>query len=195
MGRYTVDCVPFNPHDTLPDSHWLSDRHTASTGWADWQSDSQQHKVSLQVAEERRPMRLFLEPPTLPALLEGIGQDAKMPTEEVVCTDCCSLAKRWMDYNERVSERRHHQWRQQAAVSPDLRGCVCLFQINSPCNDVLKDNLWGIKDRHIGSTPTAHPQPLRFLCLILFYSSFYPVTHFRLWFSLIVIWFAFPLLI
>lgn len=25
MGRYTADCVPFNPHDTLPDARWLSD--------------------------------------------------------------------------------------------------------------------------------------------------------------------------
>lgn len=56
-------------------------------------------------------------------------------------------------------------------------GGVCLFQINSPYNDALKDNLWGIKDRHIGSAPAAHPQPLRFPRLILFYSIFFTLSN------------------
>lgn len=95
-----------------------------------------------------------------------------------------------MDCNERVSEWRHHQWRQLVAVSVDMGGGGCLFQINSPYNDALKDNLWGIKDRYIGSAPTAHTEPLKFPYLILFYSVFYLFTHFHLCFSLIVIWFA-----
>lgn len=31
-ARYTVDYVPFNTADTLPDSQWLSDLHTDSPG-------------------------------------------------------------------------------------------------------------------------------------------------------------------
>lgn len=104
----------------------------------------------------------------------GNSQDAKGTTEKVVCKDHSSLVEGWMDCKEKVTERQYHQWRQQAAVSPDLRRRVCLFQINSPYDDALKDNLWGIKDRHIGSAPTTHPSPWdSSYSLLLYFLSFH----------------------
>lgn len=85
-----------------------------------------------------------------------------------------------MARNERIGEWRHHQWRRRASVSIDMRWGVCLFQINRPYNDALKDNLRGIKDRRVASAQTAHPETLNFPRLILFYSVYYLFTRFHL---------------
>lgn len=151
MGRCTVEFVPLNPHGILPDSQWLSDRYTDPTGWADWYSDAQNNKGSLYGEDGRKDPGGFSD--SLRTLCASGAMDQERESSRVLRG---VLKKEWTMTSSK-----------NTTSSADLRGCVCLFQINRPYNYALECNLWGIKDRNSGSAPT--PEPPRFLCLIIIY--------------------------
>ncbi|TNN68029.1 hypothetical protein EYF80_021674 [Liparis tanakae] len=74
MGRYTVDCVPFNPHDTLPDARWLSDRHTASTDIVTHGNTKSHYRGG--GTHEAIPGATYTHSPRNSV---GVGQDAERP--------------------------------------------------------------------------------------------------------------------